>query len=183
MVFLNFARIERTSLITCVAPMSLFARTVVIITIAVLAVGCSAFMSSFQSPFFHKFSLRELVEKNKATGGLNCSPSAGGGGVGTGGGGIGAKQSNFHKGESFSCQLTDATEFDEGKFMQVLQDSIETDLTASNAKIASGKNPDGTGFHLEYTIGDIKGKVQISSKRTMNFYTLNAELDERRGEQ
>ena len=41
--------------------------------------ACTAYMLSLQSPFFAKFSLRELIERNKSHLGLNCAAGGGGG--------------------------------------------------------------------------------------------------------
>jgi len=154
-----------------------------------LAIGCTAYMSSFTTPFFAKFSLKELVQRNNTHGPLNCSAGGGGGGggggssIGTGGGAIGRNQSNFHKSESFSCQLRDADQFDEASFIQSLKESVETDLHRIDAKVLRTDKPDVAGFLLEYSAGDITGRVKISGiKYPGNYYTLNADLEEKRGE-
>ena len=84
----------------------------------ILSAGCVAYMASLQSSFFSKFSLRELVERNKSHG-LNCS--AGGGGGGGSISSFGGKESHFQKGESLSCQMGGAAQFDEGEFLQALK--------------------------------------------------------------
>lgn len=148
-----------------------------------LMAGCTAYMSSLQSSFFSRFSLRQLVERNKSVHGLNCSVGGGGGGMRTGTGGVGRKQSNFHKAESFSCQLTDAEQFDETKFIQALKRSVENDLDNSKAKIVKSVDLDVTGFEIEYSFEDISGRVVISGKRDPGaYYTLKADLEEKRGE-
>lgn len=148
-----------------------------------LGAGCTAYMSSFQSSFFSHFSLRELVERNKSHGGLNCSASGGGGGMGGGTGSVGRKESHFHKVETFSCQINDdsAEQFDEGGFIAALKQSVETDLNQSKAKIGSDKL-DERSFILEYTLEDVRGRVEISGRKDMgNYYSLKAEVDERTG--
>lgn len=151
--------------------------------VLLLLAGCTAYMSSLQSSFFSRFSLRQLVERNKSEHGLNCSVGGGGGGMGTGAGGVGRKQSNFHKGESFFCQLTDAEQFDETKFFQALKRSVENDLDNSKAKIDKSVDLGVTGFEIEYSFEDIRGRVVISGKKDPGtYYTLNADLEEKRGE-
>src|SRR4030095_4588457 len=160
-------------------------RKLTFFTFLIFATGCAASLSYFQSSFFSKFSLPELVERSKSAGPLNCSTRAGGGGVGgigTGGGGLSPKQTNFSKSESFSCQLTDTEEFDEPNFIQVLKQNVESDLTSIKAKITS-ENLSAAGFYLEYSSGDISGRVEIAGKRgPLNYYTLTADLQEKRGE-
>jgi hypothetical protein len=141
-----------------------------------LSAGCTAYMSSLQSPFFAKFSLRELVERNKSHLGLNCSACCGGGGGGTGALG---KESHFHKGESFSCQIDSAEQFDEGRFIAALKQTIETELNQGKAKIIGSANPDAASFYFEYTREGTRGKVEVSGQKTPgNYYSLNADLDE-----
>jgi hypothetical protein len=165
--------------------MKRISRKLPFLTFLTLATGCAAYMSYFQSSFFSKFSLQELVQRSKAAGPLNCSTRAGGGGgggIGTGGGGIGTKQSSFSKGESFSCQLTDTEKFDEPRFIQALKQNVESDLNRINAKVTSEKLG-AANFYLEYSSGDISGRVEISGKRgPLNYYTLTADLKEKRGE-
>jgi hypothetical protein len=140
-------------------------------------------MSSFQSPFFFKFSLRELVERNRSLRGLSCSAGGGGGGIGGGSGGVGRKHSSFHKGESLTCQLTDVEQFDEAKFIQALKRSVETDLEGCKAKIVKSADVNVTGFDIEYTLEEIRGRVEISgNKDPGNYYSLKADLEEKSGE-
>ena len=149
-----------------------------------LGAGCTAYMSSFQSSFFSKFSLRELVERNKSHRGLNCSASGGGGGVAGGTGSVGKKASHFHKVESFSCQMTgdSAEQFDEGGFIAALKQSVEIDLDQSKAKIIGGDNLEANSFYFEYTLEDIRGRVEISGRKDMgNYYSLKADVDEKTG--
>ena len=143
--------------------------------------GCSAYMASLQSSFFSKFSLRNLVERNESTAGLNCSQSAGGGGGASfGTGGVGQKESNFNRLESLSCQIRDVKAFDEQKFIQALKASVEQDLKDSKATIVSSKNADATSFQLEYALSNVKGTIDISATRGPDrFYTLNANLNEK----
>ena len=140
-------------------------------------VACTAYMLSLQSPFFAKFSLRELVERNKSHLGLDCSACCGGAGGGTGS--VGRKESHFHKGESFSCQIDSAEQFDEGRFITALKQTVEAELNQSKAKIIGSGNPDATSFYFEYTMEGTRGKVEVSGRKTPgNYYSLEADLDE-----
>jgi hypothetical protein len=163
--------------------MTLVVRKTSILITLLLAAGGIACMSSIASPFFTKFSVNELVQRNKTIGGLNCLPEGGGGGIGTGVGGIGKDGSRVHRNESFSCQISDADQFDEAKFIQTLRESIEKDLDACKAKIVGSDNSDSTKFYFEYTLEDIKGRVKISGTRSLgNYYTVDADLEEKSGD-
>jgi hypothetical protein len=141
--------------------------------------ACTAYMLSLQSPFFDKFSLRELVERNKSHLGLNCAAGGGGGGIGSGTGSVGRRESHFHKGESFSCQIDSPEQFDEGRFIAALKQTIETELNESKAKIIGSANTNATSFYFEYTREGTRGKVEVSGSKTLgNYYSLNADLDE-----
>ena len=157
-------------------------RIVTRVTFAVLPLFAVACMSVFQSSFYSGFSLKELVQKNQSNSGLNCSGSGGAsggtGGIGSGAGGLGGN-SSFHKGESIACQISDAEQFVEAKFIQALKESVEKDLDASKAKITSSKNADATSFAIEYTMSNTFGRVEISGTRSAGYYSLQAQLDEK----
>ena len=150
---------------------------VAFVVLCLFAVAC---MSVFQSSFYSSFSLKELVQKNQSNSGLNCSGSGGGGGGGIGAvaGGSGGN-SSFHKGESLACQISDAEQFVEAKFIQALKESVEKDLDASKAQITSSKNADATSFAIEYTVSNTFGRVEISGTRSAGYYSLLAQLDEK----
>lgn len=142
--------------------------------------GCSAYMYSLQSSFFSKFSLRELVDRNQSSAGLNCSAGGGGGGMSAGTGGVGKQESNFSKLEGIACQISDAELFDEVKFIEALKVIIEQDLEANKATVVSSKSPDATSFDLEYALNEVTGTIKISAKKgPMRFYTLEADLREK----
>lgn len=163
--------------------MNMLAMKLVVVAALVFETGCAAFMFSFPSPFFSRFSLSELVERNKSQAGLNCSSGAGGGGIGGGPGGFGMKHSRSTKSESYSCQIAgDEEKFDEGHLLQILKQSVVTDLNESKAKIVGTDSP-ASSFYFEYSIEDIKGRVEVSGQRhSGKFYSLKAILDETKGE-
>ena len=147
-----------------------------------MAVACTAcWWMLLESSFASTFSLKELVERNQANSGLSCSAGGGGSsnGIGAGGGGIGGKQSSYSKGESFSCQISDAERFDETKFTQVLKESVEKDLEKSGGKIVSSKNLDVASFFIEYTLGDTTGNIKILGTRSAGYYNWQAQLEEK----
>jgi hypothetical protein len=153
-----------------------------LITAILVGVGCTAYMYSLQSSFFSKFSLPELVEKNKSRSGLDCSAGGGGIGIGVGGGGgFSRKEFQSHKGESFSCRLSDRVEkFDEAGFIAALRQDVERDITESGAKIIDSGNPDASSFYLEYELEDARGRVEITGRKIREeYYSLKADLNER----
>ena len=160
--------------------MNLVVRKTPFVAALMLSAGCVAYMASLQSSFFSKFSLRELVERNKSHH-LTCSAGGGGGGgsIST----FGRKESHFQKGESLSCQMTGAAQFDEEEFLQALKQSVEIDLEQSKAKIISSAKVDAQSFYCEYALEDIRGRVEISGRIVEgNYYSLKADLEEKRGQ-
>jgi hypothetical protein len=162
--------------------MNILAMKLVVVAALLFETGCVAFMFSFPSPFFSSFSLSELVERNKSQSGLNCS--SGGSGIGGGGGRFGMKQSRSTKSEGYSCQIAgDEEKFDEEHLLQILKQTVESDLNESKAKIVNTGSPEASSFYFEYSIDDIKGRVEVSGqKHSGKFYSLNAILDETKGE-
>ncbi|MDQ6789038.1 MAG: hypothetical protein M3033_19720 [Acidobacteriota bacterium] len=141
----------------------------------------TTYMFSQQNSFFSKFSLRELVEKNKALlAGLDCSSGGGSAGMGAGGG-SGSREFHSHKTENFSCQVkTDsAEEFDEAGLISALKQDIENDILNSGAKVVESGNPETNSFYFEYSSENIEGRVELSGKKTKDYYTLKADLDEK----
>jgi hypothetical protein len=136
-------------------------------------------MRSLQSSFSSKFSLRELVERNKSRSGLDCS--SGGAGGGGGGGSRSGKEFRLHKSESFSCRLSDSAEkFDEASFIAALKRDVEGDLRESGAKITDSGSPTASNFYFEYEQELGRGRVEITGRTIRdNYYSLNADLEER----
>lgn len=150
----------------------------------ILLAGCTTFISSAESTFFSKFSLRELVQRNKTQNQLNCSSGSGGGGGGSrfSTTGIGTKESSFHKGESISCSISDAQHFDEAELIAALKQIVMADLTENKAKIVSSSNPDAASFYFEYALAHTTGNVKISGQTVPgNYYSLTASLEETKG--
>ena len=148
--------------------------------LCLLVATASGCMTSFESRFFSKFSLNELVKRNESVLGLNCSGGgAGSGGISMGTGGVGKNQSHFSRTESMACQIADATQFDEAKIIQTLKQTVVQDLGASKAEIIKDDSREGNSFSLQYTLERIAGRVQISGARSGNFYTLTADLVEK----
>ncbi len=153
--------------------------TALLIT-ALFGAGCRAHMSSVQSQFFIKFSLRELFAKNEFSAGLDCSETRGGGGMSMGTGGVGIQGSNFSRLDTVACQITDPEIFDEAKFIEALRESVLKDLQEYKATVVGPQKTDGKGFVLEYGLTDVAGTLKVSGTRgPARFYTLEANLDEK----
>ena len=151
--------------------------TALLIT-ALFGAACGAHMSSIQSQFFIKFSLRELVAKNEFSAGLDCSETSGGGGMSMGTAGVGKQGSTFTRLDTVACQITGPEIFDEAKFIEALRESVLKDLLEYKATVV-GQNTDGKSFVLQYGLTDVAGTLKVSGTRgPARFYTLEANLDE-----
>ena len=150
-----------------------------LITAMFVSIGCTAYMHSRQSSFFSKFSLRELVERNTSSSGLNCS--AGGAGGGGGGGARSGKEFRFHKGESLSCRLSGGAEkFNEASFIAALKQDVEGDIRENGAKITDSGGLNASNFYFEYEQGIGQGRVEITGRTIRgDYYSLKADLEER----
>lgn len=72
-------------------------------TLILISSGFIACTLSPESAFFSKFSIQQLVVKNKASTGLDCEGNGNDRGPGIGGGsfGFGRKEYHSHKGDAF----------------------------------------------------------------------------------
>lgn len=153
--------------------------TALLIT-ALLGAGCRTHMSSIQSQFFIKFSLRELFAKNEFSAGLDCSETKGGGGMSMGTVGVGKQESNFSRLDTVACQITDTEVFNEAKFIEALRESVLKELQEYKATVVGPQNSDGKSFVLQYGLADAAGTLKVSGTRgPARFYTLEANLDEK----
>lgn len=138
---------------------------------------------SKESPFFAKFSMADLVTANKSMGGVVCDPvGGGGGGIGSRSGGFGLGGTRFHsqKTEAFACRLQSGTlpSADEEQLIASLRKRVEDSLRTYGANIKESGSRDSHSFYLSYAIEDIQGRIQVSGKRSADFYTLQANLEE-----
>lgn len=143
---------------------------------------------SKETPFFATFSMSDLVTSNKSFKGFQCDPLGGGGGgnsVGifssSGGLGRGGMHFQSHKSDSFACRLHSDTlpAADEEQLIASLRKQVEDSLRTCGANIDESGSRDSRSFYFSYALKDIKGRVQISGKRSgVDFYTLQAVLEE-----
>ena len=153
--------------------------------IAVFFVGCTHAMFLFQTPFYSRFSLHELIERSKTMSGFNCTdgPGGGGGGASNGISAGGWSFSHSSKSEDFSCKLRDDRDFDEVALMKALAQTIEEDLKEAGARNIEHKTVDAGNFYFDYEVKEFTGKVQISGRRSAgNYYSLSATIDEKSGD-
>lgn len=142
--------------------------------------GCTrVFMNLSSTSFLSNFSLEDLVKKNSSPSGQLCA----GGGMGGGGGtfsSAGHGRSSSHKSTSFSCQIKSSGEsgFDEAAFLASLKVDVEKEIGTSGAKVVGEESSGPAGFYFEYIQQDIRGRVEISGKKSGSFYTLEAKLIE-----
>ena len=93
---------------------------------------------------------------------------------------IGREGSHFRKTESFSCYISNADQFDQNKFVNVLKQEVESDLKDAKAKITSSQDHDAT-FNIDYEIGETEGSVKIEGRLDpAHNFTVTAELSEDR---
>jgi len=139
-------------------------------------------MRGIPSPFFSRFSLRELVKKNGSTSGLLCAE----GGIGAargGGGGVDSNRATFSKSETFSCQIksSGANKFDEPELISSLKRDVEEEeeIRRSGLKIKNSESPNSSSFYFEYEEEDeMKGRVESFGERRERYYVLEASLRE-----
>jgi hypothetical protein len=142
--------------------------------------GCAhALMNLSSSAFLSNFSLEDLVKRNGSPSGQLCAGGGMGGGGGTGSS-VGHGRSSSHKSTSFSCQIksTGESSFDEAAFLASLKVDVEKEIAASGAKVVGEGSSGPAGFYFEYIQQDIRGRVEISGKKSGTFYTLEAKLIE-----
>jgi hypothetical protein len=160
-------------------------RILILFTIGIIGVHWACSMSR-ESPFFAKFSMQELVTRNKSMAGIACDPVGGGGGgndIGTWAGGFGGGGMHFqsHKSDSFACRLQSDTlpSADEEQLLASLRKQVEDSLRTYGANISESGSRDSRSFYFSYAIKDIQGRIQVSGKRIGgDFYNLHAELQE-----
>ena len=147
------------------------------------ALLCASCRWSPETSFFSNFSTRELVERNKSSAGLTCDPMGGGGGGAdgsrTGGIGPGGTHFNSHKGDSFACRLKSTDSFDETKLFSALRLDVEQALRDNGAQITDSGSTGAANFYLAYALKNVRGRVQVSGRRTgRDYYDVHADLDE-----
>lgn len=146
---------------------------------ALLNAGC---WWSNETPFFSNFSIRQLVERSKASAGLTCdlAGTGGGSGIRSGAGGIGGGGSfKFHKSDSFGCHLKSSEAFDETRFLDALKIDVERALHDAGAQITETGSAGAASFYFAYSLKNVRGRVQISGSRIgTDYYNVNADLDE-----
>jgi hypothetical protein len=146
-----------------------------------LIAGCSLW--SPETSFFSNFSVRQLVERNKSSAGLNCDPAGGGGdsGIGSRAGGLGSRGANFnsHKSESYACRLPSNEAFDEGRLFSVLKLDVERTLRDSGAQITQTGSSGPANFYFAYGLKNVSGRVELSGTKTGGgYYDVRADLNE-----
>jgi hypothetical protein len=137
-------------------------------------------MMNGASSFFANFSLRKLVNDK-----LHLPATYPGASLRGGGGGFfGHGQSICHRSESFTCPVyaSDYVSFDEQGFVTSIRAEIEKEMINLEASISRQGNIDGdfnsSEFYLEYTQGEIKGRIVISGKMIASGYYLSADIEE-----
>jgi len=139
-------------------------------------------MWSPNTSFYSKFSVRELVERNKASTPVTCDDSTGGGGGGIGSYAGGWRGTSFssHKSESIGCRLQSNESFDEGALFAALKLDVERTLHDTGAQIADRGSSGPASFFLNYVVKSVHGRIELSGTRIGNgYYSVNAVLEEK----
>jgi hypothetical protein len=143
--------------------------------------GCS--LSSDETSFFSNFSVRQLVERNKSSAGLNCDPVGGGGsnGIGsrTGGFGSGGRRFTSNRSDSFTCRLRPNEAFDEGLLFAAMKLDVERNLRAAGAQITQTGSSGPASFYFAYGLKNVSGRVELTGTKAGNgYYDVRANLNE-----
>ena len=166
-------------------------KAALILTLILVTSGFVACSLTQESAFFSKFSIQQLIEKNKAHNGLDCEGNDNdrGGGIAGGGGGVsfrgfGFGRSTYHasKADNFFCKLKATTleHFDEASLIAALRQDVERAIDQSGAKVIESGNLDSASFYFAYSTDNSLGRVEISGKRIRSdYYSVRADLDER----
>jgi hypothetical protein len=152
-------------------------RLTTLLAVLLINGGCSSLIHLSSSSFLSKFSLEDLVKKNRSPSGMVCAK----GGMGGGGGDIISvgRQTSSYKSSSFSCQIDPA--FDEAAFITSLKEDVEGEIKVSGANVINQGSSDPAGFYFEYREGAARGRISISGKKSgASYYSLQASLDEKR---
>ena len=116
-------------------------------------------MWSRGTSFYSRFSVRELVERNKSSTAFTCDNSTGGGGGGIGSYAAGSRGSSFssHKSESIGCRLTSNESFDEAPLFSALKQDIEQTLHGTGAEITDRGSSGPANIFLKYVVENVQG--------------------------
>jgi len=147
------------------------------IFLALLFASC---LGPRETSFYSHFSMRELVERNKAAAGLNCEAmGGGGGGIHLWSGGVGGSRFDSQKSESFACRLNSEANFDEGRFFSGLESDTEHALREGGLQIVDHGASGPARFFLTYTQKTVQGRIEISTSRVgAQYYNVLADLHE-----
>jgi hypothetical protein len=136
-----------------------------------------------QSAFFSRFLLDRAVQAT-AYKGIDATRGPGGSGGSIGGttGGIGPGRRDVHSSATsttgFVIRNEGENKFEEGEFIAALAAQIKREIEESHANITASGNPSYNEFYVDYTDGNIKGRITISGSASGPSYILKANVDE-----
>jgi hypothetical protein len=157
-------------------------------TVFITGLVCIAMLTacSGRSPetsFFSNFSVRQLVERNKSSAGLNCDPvGGGGGGISSRAGGLSSAGAHFssHRGDSYGCRLLSNEALDESRLFSALKLDVERALRESGAQITQEGSSGPANFYFAYGLKNVSGRVELSgTKMASGYYDVHADLSEK----
>lgn len=136
-----------------------------------------------QSVFLSRFVLDRSV-KATAYKGIDSTrgPGGAGGSIGGSTGKLGPRGADVHSSSTSTAGFTMAEEgenkFDENEFFNVLASQIRKEIEESHALITRSGSPSPNEFYVDYTDGNIKGRITISGSARGETYSLKANVDE-----
>jgi len=155
----------------------------VLLLAAVIAFGggCRALMHMQQSSFASRFMLDKSV-KATAYKGIDSTGVGAGGTLGGSTGGIGPGgrdvHTSFTSASGFTIREEGEDKFNEIEFLGELASQIRKEIAENHASITGSGTPASNEFYLEYSDGDIKGRITIVGSARGKAYSVRANVDE-----
>ena len=129
--------------------------------------ACRTLVHMQQSAFFSRFLLDRSVTAT-AYKGIDATRGPGGTGGSIGGttGGIGPGRQDVSSSSTstigFTIRHEGENKFEEGEFIGALAAQIKKEIEKSHANITANGTPASNEFYVDYTDGNIKGRITIS---------------------
>lgn len=136
-----------------------------------------------QSVFLSRFVLDRSV-KATAYRGIDSTrgPGGAGGSIGGSTGKLGPRGADVHSSSTSTAGFTMADEgenkFKEREFIEALASQIRKEIEESHANITGSGTPASNEFYVDYTDGNLKGRITISGSAQGSTYALKANVEE-----
>src|SRR3982751_1265527 len=131
-----------------------------------------------ETSFFSNFSVRQLVDRNKSSAGLNCDSRGGGyAGIRSHASGLGSRAAHFnsHRSDSYMCRFPSNETFDQTRIISVLKLDVERSLYDTGAQITERGSSGPGNFYFAYAVKNVRGRIELTGTTSGNgFYDLRA---------